>query len=177
MIDHIIPLAEATNAIIITHGGEYRCGLNASLMRMIGVHGARWGSRPPFSILTIMGGSFSEYYFNKDKNATWCRMRAASKNWRKREEQTAEGPDGKQRKYHWLKLVEEWNARELEWSMDQLLVDSPEEYIAAHSSLDISPFGQNYVSAVCVCVVRFVACQSCRFACYFTSVYHGTSIL
>ena len=84
MADVIIPLAAQTNAIIITNAIITEAILTRCLSRMHAVTRAKWGGKPPFTILstsTLVGC----YYHNPDLNANWREVRLASRTWRGRD--------------------------------------------------------------------------------------------
>ena len=54
MADVIIPLAAATNAIVICDACAGMCALSDSFLRMFSIAKAEWGGKPPFTVLSTM---------------------------------------------------------------------------------------------------------------------------
>ena len=118
------------------------------MMRAIAVHGARWGGRLPFTIITCLTlGSrpMQACYLNKDKDSTWNKVRSASKIMRKRELETQTGPGGEKRDQHFLKQIREEIIHNADSTIAAGWVKTRKEYFDKNAKYDISPYGQNYL--------------------------------
>ena len=82
--DVILPLAAQTNAIIICAATTSSCILSDSVTRMYGLHRAKWGGKPPFTIISTCGVPH-DLYRNPDTSACWRDVRKQSKAWRQRD--------------------------------------------------------------------------------------------
>ena len=81
MADVILPLAAATNALIIANGITGDCALAGSLSRSFSLQRAKWAGAPPFTILSISPCTPILYY-NKDKDSYWRMIQQGSTAWK-----------------------------------------------------------------------------------------------
>jgi hypothetical protein len=100
MADVLLPLAAQTNAIVLCSADPSSCVLSAALTRVFGLLRAKWGAKPPFTLISVFG-SVHNLYRNSDLNASWREMRKLSRSWRQRDRMLTEmvarqytGPDG-----------------------------------------------------------------------------------
>ena len=84
MADVLIPIAAKTNAIILCEGiGEHGCVLTSALTKMYTLMRSKWGSRPPFSILSMT--CYTPWlYYNANEDAYWRTVMRASTAWTQR---------------------------------------------------------------------------------------------
>merc|ERR1740136_488556 len=81
MAEHIIPLAEKTNAIILCSAVQPFCVLSESLSRMVKSVRTRWGPKLPFTIISF-SGHVPHLYQNQSKGTTWTTIRDLSRVWK-----------------------------------------------------------------------------------------------
>ena len=100
MADVLLPLAAQTNAIVLCSADPSSCVLSAALTRVFGLLRAKWGAKPPFTIISVFG-SVHNLYRNSDLSASWRELRKLSRSWRQRDRMLTEmvarqytGPDG-----------------------------------------------------------------------------------
>ena len=71
MSECLIPLAAETNAVVICGAIPARCILSASFTRMLTIAKAKWGGRPPFSVLSCTNDMGSLYCTKKSGTLCW----------------------------------------------------------------------------------------------------------
>lgn len=69
MSDIILPLAVATQAIILADALESECALSTAFSSAYRMHESRWGSTPPFTVLSF-ATKVPIMYLNKDETPT-----------------------------------------------------------------------------------------------------------
>jgi hypothetical protein len=84
MSETLIPLAERTNAVILTNAFDCNCILAQSLNRMVAVQKMKWSGSPPFTILA-MTCQINMLYGNQEENSVWRSVKRQTRAWRMRE--------------------------------------------------------------------------------------------
>eukprot|EP00438_Fugacium_kawagutii_P013932 Skav215208 [mRNA] locus=scaffold130:77506:102835:- [translate_table: standard] len=84
MVDILLPLAASTQALLLVNAVSGECGLSESLSRAYRMEKAKWGTKPPFVILSVTD-DLPMLYLNHDPDAYWKLLRRQSKAWRSRD--------------------------------------------------------------------------------------------
>lgn len=84
MTDVLLPLAASTQALILANAVPGDCALASSLTRSYRLQRAKWGTKPPFVILSV-ADNLPLLYMNDSSDAYWRALRRASKAWSSRD--------------------------------------------------------------------------------------------
>ena len=81
----LIPLAASNNAVVLCAAVQSDCVLTASFTRMYAVQRSRWGSLPPFTIISLTNAT-DALYRNTDEKSQWKSIRSQSPAWQHAEQ-------------------------------------------------------------------------------------------
>ena len=89
MNEIMLPLAAETNAIVLCNAIPGLCKLSSSFLKMYAATKAKWGSKPPFTVLS-MSCNMWYFYANKNPDACWRTVAQKSKAWAARDKKIKE---------------------------------------------------------------------------------------